>query len=71
MFAELLLLVALLLLLFYWRVTRNFGKWKELGIPHVPGRFPFGSHKAGLQAIPDRKTHGLINYVDTKATVVI
>jgi hypothetical protein len=51
MFAELLLLVALLLLLFYWRVTRNFGKWKELGIPHVPGHFPFGSHKARQEAI--------------------
>jgi hypothetical protein len=55
MFAELLLLAALLLLLFYWRVTRNFGKWKKLGIPHVPGRFPFGSHKAGQEATPYRK----------------
>jgi hypothetical protein len=63
MYAELLLLVALLLLLFYWRVTRNFGKWKELGIPHVPGHFPFGSHKAGQEAIYFRK----IRHIDVNA----
>jgi hypothetical protein len=45
MLVEILLLVALLFLLFYRYVTKNFGKWEELGIPHLKGYFPFGSNK--------------------------
>jgi hypothetical protein len=45
MVMELLLLAALVLLLLYRYVTKNFNKWEQLGIPHVKGSFPFGSCK--------------------------
>jgi hypothetical protein len=47
MLVEILLLLALILLLLYRYVTKNFNKWEQLGIPHVKGHFPFGSHKVG------------------------
>lgn len=45
MWVELVLLAALLLLLFYRYVTKNFNKWEQLAIPHIKGQFPMGSHK--------------------------
>ena len=45
MWVELLVLVVLLMLLLYRYVTRSFDKWEQLGIPHLRGYFPLGSHK--------------------------
>ena len=28
---------------FYLYLTRNYGYWDKLGVPNVPGKFPFGS----------------------------
>jgi len=34
----------LLLLMLYRHTTKNFGKWKAMGVPHISGQFPSGSH---------------------------
>ena len=44
MWLEILLVLLSLFLVFYQYVTKNFGKWKNLGIPHTSGHFPFGSY---------------------------
>jgi len=44
MWLEILLVLISLLLLLYRYVTKNFGKWQALGIPHSKGSFPFGSY---------------------------
>jgi len=44
MLLEVLLVLVSLFLVFYRYVTKNFGKWKSLGIPHTSGHFPFGSY---------------------------
>ena len=44
MWLEILLVVLSLLLFLYHYVTKSFGKWKDLGIPHSKGYFPFGSY---------------------------
>ena len=44
MWLEFLLVLVSLFLAFYRYVTKNFGKWKSLGIPHTSGHFPFGSY---------------------------
>jgi len=44
MWLEILLVLLSLFLVFYHYVTKNFGKWKTLGIPYTSGHFPFGSY---------------------------
>ena len=44
MWLEILLILISLFLALYWYVTKSFGKWKELGIPHSKPYFPFGSY---------------------------
>ena len=44
MWLEFLLILISLFLALYWYVTKSFGKWKELGIPHSKPYFPFGSY---------------------------
>ena len=44
MWLEILLVLLSVFLLFYRYVTKNFGKWKSLGIPYSSGHFPFGSY---------------------------
>jgi len=44
MWLEILLTLISLFLVLYWYVTKSFGKWKELGIPHSKPSFPFGSY---------------------------
>ena len=44
MWLEILLIFVSLFLALYWYVTKSFGKWKELGIPHSKPYFPFGSY---------------------------
>ena len=43
MWLELLLVAGTLFLLLYYYVTKNFGHWRSLGVPHTPGYFPWGS----------------------------
>jgi len=44
MWLEILLILVSLFLALYWYITKSFGKWKELGIPHSKPYFPFGSY---------------------------
>ena len=44
MLFEILLGLLALFLILYRYVTKNFGKWKDLGVPYAPGSFPFGSY---------------------------
>merc|ERR1712106_201077 len=44
MWLEILLILISLVLVLYWYVTKSFGKWKELGIPHSKPSVPFGSY---------------------------
>jgi len=44
MLLEILLGLLALFLILYRYVTKNFGKWKDLGIPYAKGSFPFGSY---------------------------
>lgn len=44
MLFEILLGLLALFLILYRYVTKNFGKWKDLGVPYAKGSFPFGSY---------------------------
>ena len=44
MWLEIFLILVTLFLFLYRYVTKNFGKWKDLGIPYAKGHFPFGSY---------------------------
>ena len=44
MWIEILLVLISLFCLLYRYITKNFGKWQALGIPHSKGYFPFGSY---------------------------
>ena len=44
MWLEILLILLSLFLALYHLITKQFGKWKTLGIPHAKGSFPFGSY---------------------------
>ena len=44
MWLEILRVLLSLFLVLYRLVTKNFGKWKTLGIPYSAGSFPFGSY---------------------------
>eukprot|EP00091_Calanus_sinicus_P019162 TRINITY_DN4688_c0_g1_i1.p1 TRINITY_DN4688_c0_g1~~TRINITY_DN4688_c0_g1_i1.p1 ORF type:complete len:276 (-),score=79.30 TRINITY_DN4688_c0_g1_i1:677-1504(-) len=44
MWLEILLILLSLFLALYRLITKQFGKWKNLGIPHAKGSFPFGSY---------------------------
>ena len=44
MWLEIFLFLISLFLIIYWYVTKSFGRWKDLGIPHSKPYFPFGSY---------------------------
>ncbi len=43
MIVEILLLLAALAAAFYFYMTKKFGQWRDMGIPHSKPSFPFGS----------------------------
>ena len=44
MLLELGLIFLVLFLMFYRYVTKNFDRWKNIGVPYITGTFPYGSH---------------------------
>ena len=44
MLLEIILILIALCLVFYRYVTKNFDRWKDIGVPFIKGRFPYGSH---------------------------
>ena len=66
MWIEILLLVAVLCLLLYRYVVKNFGRWEKEGIPTIPGTFPWGSN---IEVLTQSKHFNVIseeNYVKFK-----
>ena len=44
MWLEILLILLSLFLVLYRQITKQFGKWKTLGVPYAEGSFPFGTY---------------------------